>query len=163
MVVDDEALVRLGFGHILGPSEDIEVVASASGGDAVLRELRAMPDPPVVVMPATFLLKDTEPGQLAQLFRTLAPGGVVLTLKASRTPMHSHPGTETAVDAEAARERDALVVVAEGLSNVGIGARIHLGAGTVKDHVSAILTKLRVTSRGQAGLLDERPRSEAGR
>ena len=63
-----------------------------------------------------------------------------------------------------------LVLVAEGLSNADIGARIHLGAGTVKDHVSAILTKLRVTSRVQAallaqraGLLDERPQSQARR
>ncbi|MEV0200066.1 LuxR C-terminal-related transcriptional regulator [Nonomuraea sp. NPDC050691] len=67
------------------------------------------------------------------------------------------------------RERDVLVLVAEGLSNADVGARIHLGAGTVKDHVSAILTKLRATSRVQAallaqraGLLEERPRSQAG-
>ncbi|MDQ1032875.1 DNA-binding NarL/FixJ family response regulator [Streptomyces umbrinus] len=39
----------------------------------------------------------------------------------------------------------------------------------MKDHVGAILTKLRVTSRTQAalpaqtGLLDERPQPEAGR
>ena len=37
-----------------------------------------------------------------------------------------------------------------------IGTRIHLSAGTVKDHVSSILTKLRVSSRVQAALLAER-------
>ena len=219
VVVDDEALVLSGFGLILGASEDVEVVATASGGDAietvrrerpdvvlldirmpdvdgltVLRELRTMQDPPVVAMLTTFdadeyiltalnsgaagfLLKDTEPEQLAHLVRTLAAGGVVLSPKASRTLLSSHPGSETAVDEEAARvgllssrEREVLVLVAEGLSNADIGARIHLGAGTVKDHVSAILTKLRVTSRVQAallaqraGLLDQRPRSETGR
>ncbi|MEU9225020.1 response regulator transcription factor [Streptomyces massasporeus] len=219
VVVDDEALVRSGFGLILGASEDIEVVATATGGDAVetvrrerpdvvlldirmpdvdgltvLRELRAKPDPPVVAMLTTFdadeyiltalhcgaagfLLKDTEPEQLAHLVRTLAAGGVVLSPKASRTLLHSHPRTEAAVDEEAARvrlltsrERDVLVLVAEGLSNADIGARIHLGAGTVKDHVSAILTKLRVTSRVQAallaqraGLLDERPQPDSTR
>ena len=218
VVVDDEALVRSGFELILGSSPDISVVASASGGDAVatvrrerpdvvlldirmpdvdgltvLRELRTMPDPPVVAMLTTFdaddyiltalrcgaagfLLKDTEPDQLAQLVRTLAAGGVVLSPKASRTLLHGHPGTE-AIDEEAARvrlltarERDVLVLVAEGLSNADIGARIHLAAGTVKDHVSAILTKLRVASRVQAallaqraGLLDERPQPETER
>lgn len=218
VVVDDEALVRSGFELILGASPDISVVASASGGDAVatvrrerpdvvlldirmpdvdgltvLRELRTMPDPPVVAMLTTFdaddyilaalrcgaagfLLKDTEPDQLAQLVRTLAAGGVVLSPKASRTLLHGHPGTE-AIDEEAARvrlltarERDVLVLVAEGLSNADIGARIHLAAGTVKDHVSAILTKLRVASRVQAallaqraGLLDERPQPETER
>ena len=33
---------------------------------------------------------------------------------------------------------------------------MHLGTGTVKDHVSAILTKLQVGSRVQAALLAER-------
>ena len=37
-----------------------------------------------------------------------------------------------------------------------IGARVHLSVGTVKDHVSAILGKLRVTSRVQAALLAQR-------
>ncbi|WP_046773949.1 response regulator transcription factor, partial [Streptomyces scabiei] len=119
----------------------------------------------------------TEPDQLAHLVRTLAAGGVVLSPKASRTLLHSHSGSASAVDEDAtrvrlltSRERDVLVLVAEGLSNADIGARIHLGAGTVKDHVSAILTKLRVTSRVQAallaqraGLLDEGRRPEAGR
>jgi len=54
------------------------------------------------------------------------------------------------------RERDVLVLIAEGLSNADIGTRIHLSAGTVKDHVSSILTKLRVAGRVQAALLAER-------
>ena len=49
-----------------------------------------------------------------------------------------------------------LVLLAEGLSNADIGARLHLGTGTVKDHVSALLTKLRVSSRVQAALLAQR-------
>jgi DNA-binding NarL/FixJ family response regulator len=42
------------------------------------------------------------------------------------------------------------------LSNTDIGARIHVSVGTVKDHVSAILTKLRVGSRVQAALVAQR-------
>ncbi|GAB3244589.1 response regulator [Nocardioides dilutus] len=216
VVVDDEALVRSGFELILSAAPDIEVVATANGGDAVatvrdarpdvvlldirmpdvdgltvLRELRSMPDPPTVAMLTTFdadefiltalncgaagfLLKDTEPHQLAHLVRTLAAGGVVLSPKASRALLHN--GYSPALDEEAARvglltarEREVLVLVAQGLSNADIGKRIHLAVGTVKDHVSAILTKLRVTSRVQAallaqraGLLDEGPRPGAG-
>jgi DNA-binding NarL/FixJ family response regulator len=44
VVVDDEALVRSGFELILGASEDIEVVATASGGDAVETVRRERPD-----------------------------------------------------------------------------------------------------------------------
>jgi DNA-binding NarL/FixJ family response regulator len=97
------------------------------------------------------------------LVRTLAAGGVVLSPKASRTLLRGLPGSEGAVDDQAARvrlltdrERAVLVLVAEGLSNADIGSRLHLSTGTVKDHVSALLAKLRVTSRVQAALLAQR-------
>ncbi|MET9763555.1 response regulator transcription factor [Streptomyces sp. NPDC006372] len=150
-------------------------------GLTVLRRLRALPEPPVVAMLTTFdadeyivtalrsgaagfLLKDTEPEQLAQSVRTLAAGGVVMSPKASRVVWQGHPGAAVAVDDVEAtrvgrlteREREVLVLIAEGLSNADIGGRIHLSAGTVKDHVSAILAKLRVGSRVQAALLAQR-------
>ncbi|MBT1098022.1 response regulator transcription factor [Streptomyces sp. Tu102] len=205
MVVDDEALVRSGFELILSAADDIEVVATTAGAEAVetvrrvapdvvlldirmpdvdgltvLGRLRALAEPPVVAMLTTFdadeyiltalrsgaagfLLKDTEPDQLAQLVRTLAAGGVVMSPKASRAVWQSHPGAAAVGDEDAARvgrltdrEREVLVLIAEGLSNADIGTRIHLSAGTVKDHVSAILTKLRVGGRVQAALLAQR-------
>ncbi|WP_086824291.1 response regulator transcription factor [Streptomyces sp. NRRL B-24572] len=185
VVVDDEALVRSGFRMILNASDGIEVVATAEGAQAadvvrrelpdvvlldirmpdvdgltVLRQIRTLPEPPHAAMLTTFdtdeyiltalrsgasgfLLKDTEPERLAQLVRTLAAGGVVMSPKASRALLRSHPGAGAPQDAE-------------GLSNADIGTRIHLSTGTVKDHVSSILTKLRVTSRVQATLLAER-------
>jgi DNA-binding NarL/FixJ family response regulator len=198
-------LIRSGFRLILNAADDIEVVATVGGSEAVdtvrsqhpdvvlldirmpdvdgltvLREVRSMPEAPVVAMLTTFdmdeyilaalqngaagfLLKDTEPDQLAHLVRTLAAGGVVLSPKASRTLIHSCAGTGPAADEQVARvdlltarEQDVLVLVAKGLSNAEIGSTIHLGTGTVKDHVSAILTKLRVTSRVQAALLAQR-------
>ncbi|MFJ9590076.1 response regulator [Streptomyces acidicola] len=206
VVVDDEALVRSGFGLILNAADDIEVVGTATGalsvalvrqhrpdvvlldirmpdvdGLTVLRELRSLAAPPVVAMLTTFdadeyvltalesgaagfLLKDTEPEHLAQLVRTLAAGGVVLSPKASRTLTHGRPhAAPGAVDDEAARvhrltdrERDVLLLLARGMSNADIGMRLHLSTGTVKDHVSAVLGKLRVAGRVQAALLAQR-------
>ncbi|MFB6672107.1 response regulator [Streptomyces sp. NPDC056390] len=191
---------------ILSAADDIEVVATAQGAEALetvrreqpdvmlldirmpdvdgltlLRQVRELPDAPIVAMLTTFdtdeyivtalrsgaagfLLKDTEPDQLAQLVRSLAAGGVVMSPKASRSMLHSHPLNGPAADNEEAarvgrltdREREVLVLVAQGLTNADIGARIHLSAGTVKDHVSAILGKLRVASRVQAALLAQR-------
>ncbi|WP_370457867.1 response regulator [Actinoplanes sp. OR16] len=204
VVVDDEALVRSGFALILGAAADIDVVATATGGEAVtaVREhqpdvvlldirmpdvdgltvlglLRQLDDPPIVAMLTTFdadeyvlaaldrgaagfLLKDTEPEHLAQLVRTLAAGGVVMSPKASRTLLRTLPRT-SALDGDlerverlTGRERDVLVLLAQGLSNAEIGVRLHLGTGTVKDHVSALLTKLRVSGRVQAALLAQR-------
>ncbi|WP_240799990.1 response regulator [Streptomyces rhizosphaericola] len=149
-------------------------------GLTVLQQIRTLSEPPNVAMLTTFdtdeyiltalrsgaagfLLKDTEPEQLAQLVRTLAAGGVVMSPKASRALLRGHPGAGAPQDADLARvgllsdrERDVLALVAEGLSNGDIGTRIHLSAGTVKDHVSSILTKLRVSSRVQAALLAQR-------
>lgn len=204
VVVDDEALVRSGFQLILRAAGDIDVVATATGAQAIreiglhkpdvvlldirmpdvdgltiLRQLRALSKPPVVAMLTTFdadeyvaaalragaagfLLKNTEPEQLAQSVRTLAGGGVVLSSKVSRTVvdgfLESGSGSEAAerVAQLTDRERDVLVLVSAGLSNAEIGARVHLSVGTIKDHVSAILTKLQVTSRVQAALLAQR-------
>ncbi|GAA2049154.1 response regulator transcription factor [Streptomyces cheonanensis] len=149
-------------------------------GLTLLWQIQALPEPPHVAMLTTFdtdeyvltalrsgaagfLLKDTEPEQLVQLVHTLAAGGVVMSPKASRALLRGHPGAGAPQDADVARvallsdrEREVLVLIAKGLSNADIGTRIHLSAGTVKDHVSSILTKLRVSSRVQAALLAER-------
>jgi DNA-binding NarL/FixJ family response regulator len=204
VVVDDEELVRSGFRLILQAAGDIDVVATATGAQAVrevslqrpdvvlldirmpdvdgltiLRELQGLTPPPIVAMLTTFdsdeyistalrsgaagfILKDTGPDQLAQMVRTLAAGGVVLSSKVSRTVVDGYLGSSadsdavTQVEQLTERERAVLVLIAEGLSNSDIGARIHVSVGTVKDHVSAILTKLRVGSRVQAALVAER-------
>ncbi|MEU5957822.1 response regulator transcription factor [Streptomyces sp. NPDC047525] len=152
-------------------------------GLSVLSAVRALPKPPVVAMLTTFdtdeyvlsalrtgaagfLLKDTEPEHLAQLVRTLAAGGVVLSPRASHAVLRGHPEADEGVARVGRlteREREVLVLVAGGLSNGEIGARMHLSAATVKDHVSAILGKLRVSSRVQAALLAQRAGLLTGR
>jgi DNA-binding NarL/FixJ family response regulator len=148
-------------------------------GLTVLGQIRLLEEPPAVAMLTTFdadeyvlaaldrgaagfLLKDTEPEHLAQLVRTLAAGGVVMSPKASRTLLRTLP-RPSAPDEERDRmgrltapERDVLVLLAQGLSNAEIGVRLHLGTGTVRDHVSELLTKLRVSGRVQAALLARR-------
>ncbi|WP_353943734.1 response regulator transcription factor [Streptomyces sp. HUAS MG91] len=205
LVVDDEALVRTGFTHILDATGGIEVVAAVSGGQAVssvrelepdvvlldirmpdvdgltvLAELRRLENPPVVAMLTTFdadeyidaalrsgaagfLLKDTDPEQLPYLIRTLAEGGTVLSSRVTRTVVNGfldqggrEPAAALLVGRLTERERDVLVLMAEGLANADIGIRLHLSVGTVKGHVSALLEKLEVGSRVQAALLAER-------
>jgi DNA-binding NarL/FixJ family response regulator len=204
VVVDDEALVRTGFTHILNAADDIEVVGAVPGGQAVqavretcpdvvlldirmpdvdgltvLADLRRLLQPPVVAVLTTFdtdeyvetalrsgaagfLLKDTDPEQLPCLVRSLAEGGTVLSSKVTRTVVDGYlekgpaDPAATVVGRLTDRERAVLVLMAEGLANTDIGARLHLSTGTVKGHVSSIFTKLRVNSRVQAALLAER-------
>ncbi|PRY20537.1 ATP-binding protein [Pseudosporangium ferrugineum] len=62
------------------------------------------------------------------------------------------PRAATAADPTGltARQREVLELLAEGLSNAQIAAALSLSAKTVDHHVSAVLGKLGVTSRGQA-------------
>lgn len=52
------------------------------------------------------------------------------------------------------RETEVLALVAQGLSNQAIGARLHLTEGTVKSHLARIYTKLSVDSRTVATAID---------
>lgn len=51
------------------------------------------------------------------------------------------------------REMDVLRLIAKGLTNAEISARLHLTPGTVRNYVSEILAKLDVADRTQAALL----------
>ena len=51
------------------------------------------------------------------------------------------------------REVDVLRLIARGLNNSEIAARLHLSDGTVRNHVSAILAKLEVADRTQAAVI----------
>lgn len=50
------------------------------------------------------------------------------------------------------RERQVLTLVAEGLTNVEIGARLHLSRHTVKEYLSGAMRKLAVDNRVEAAL-----------
>ncbi|MDP0400504.1 response regulator [Tsukamurella strandjordii] len=146
-------------------------------GLTLLDKFTRMPSPPVVAMLTTFdsdeyiahalrrgasgfLVKDTDPEQLVQLVRTLAEGGVVLSPKVATQVVSGFLGGVTVddlgTDKLSPREREVLVLVADGLSNLEIGRVMHLSVGTVKDHVSALLGKLGVANRVQAALVAQR-------
>ncbi|GIE74530.1 LuxR family transcriptional regulator [Actinoplanes philippinensis] len=65
-------------------------------------------------------------------------------------PRGPRPATAADEAGLTARQAQVLALLADGLSNADIAARLTLSVKTVEHHVSAVLAKLGVTSRGQA-------------
>jgi DNA-binding NarL/FixJ family response regulator len=106
-----------------------------------------------------FLVKDTEPADLLQAVRVVARGDALLSpsvtrrlitdlaTRPERPPLSDSLGRALAV--LTVRERQVLGLVAEGLSNDEIAARLFLSPLTSKTHVSRIMTKLDARDRAQ--------------
>jgi len=100
-----------------------------------------------------FLLKDTRPAQLLEAIEVVAGGDALLHPRVTKRlierlaalPQPKSSNDDGLTD----RERDVLLAVAQGLSNHEIAAQLHLGYGTVKTHVSHMLTKLDCRDRAQ--------------
>ena len=103
-----------------------------------------------------FLLKDTRPTQLLEAIEVVAAGEALLHPRVTRRLIERFAALPAERSPRAAqddgltgREREVLTEVARGLSNQEIGERLHLGYGTVKTHVSHLLTKLDCRDRAQ--------------
>lgn len=109
-----------------------------------------------------YLLKNVRPEQLFDDLRgvmrgeaPIAPAVATKLLEVLRTGgIPSRPAAGTAPGADVPvltrRESEILQLVAEGLSNKEIGARLTITEGTVKNHVHNALEKLHLTNRVQA-------------
>lgn len=96
-----------------------------------------------------YLLKNTQPLALAQALRGIATGQQVFAAEVVCTAFGARP-SEHQRDKLSQREREVLTLLACGLSNRAIGARLHLSNATVKYHCGQIFAKLGVESRAQA-------------
>ena len=101
---------------------------------------------------AGFLLKDTSIESLAEAVRAVADGGLVIDPRVARLAFTTD-GSRTAGDESPVlavltpTERKVASLVAEGLTNQAIAARMVLAEGTVKNHVSTLLHKLQAPDR----------------
>ncbi|MGP3971162.1 response regulator [Streptomyces sp. 6N223] len=104
-----------------------------------------------------FLLKDVTAERLFDAVRVVAAGEALLAPSVTRrligefTRLRRRPaGAATPLDALTPRETEVLRLLAEGLSNAEIAARLVVGEETVKTHVSRVLRKLGLRDRAQA-------------
>ncbi len=204
LLVDDDALVRAGLRMILESTDDLDLVGEAGDGadavdavqrcrpDVVLMDIRmsrtdglaateavrALPDPPAVIVLTTFdlddhvfraleagaagfLLKDTPPLDLLQGIRVVAAGDSMLSPSVTRR-LIDHVADDARSERRqqalalvgqlTEREREVLVEVGRGSSNADIGRTLFLSEATVKAHVSRLLLKMGATNRVQLAI-----------
>jgi RNA polymerase sigma factor (sigma-70 family) len=98
-----------------------------------------------------YLLKDTPANQLVETIRRVHAGEVFIqpeiASRALRELMHPHSHS---LEPLSEREREVLVLLAQGASNREIAEKLVITEGTVKNHVSNLLAKLQAENRTQA-------------
>jgi DNA-binding NarL/FixJ family response regulator len=187
-LVDDHPVVRAGMRALVDGQEDLTVVGEASdaqsalslvaavrpdvvlmdlnlgsgpGGAEVTARLRALPEPPQVLVLTTYdteadilsaidagasgyLLKDAPPEDLFRAIRGTARGEVVLApAVAARLVRRTGPLLTD-------REVEILGLLATGQSNRELAKRLFVSEATIKSHLSHIYTKLEVDTRAAA-------------
>jgi DNA-binding NarL/FixJ family response regulator len=107
-----------------------------------------------------YLLKDVSGEELADAIRVVAAGGSMIEPSIARkvvaefarlTP--APPQTkQQLIEPLSERETEILKLLAQGLTNKEIAARLYLAEGTVKNYVTSILQKIGARDRTQAAL-----------
>ena len=156
-----------------------------SGVEATRRLLAARPDTAVVVLTSFadpdlvidaldagaigYLLKDAEPDGLVGAVRAAARGESPLDPRAARV-MLAGRARPAPVSVLSGREKEVLVLVAEGLANKQIARTLGIAERTVKAHLTSVFTQIGVTDRTSAalwahrrGLVSAPPRPALGR
>ena len=100
-----------------------------------------------------YVLKNVARARLLEALRSVARGESLLDSKVTKGVVenliaaHSAPGED---DELTAREREVLVLIAEGATNKEIAAKLVVSENTARNHVSHILSKLGFSRRSEA-------------
>lgn len=109
-----------------------------------------------------FIGKGAEPDEIVRAVRTVHQGEALLSSSATRALIARAVGRGGALRSErweaalaplTPREREVLELVAEGLTNQDIAARLTISPHTAKTHVNRIMTKVAASDRAQLVIL----------
>jgi DNA-binding NarL/FixJ family response regulator len=98
-----------------------------------------------------YLLKDAEPEEIIRGVRAAARGESPLAPRAA-TELITERSTSASGVELSVREREVLLLVAEGLPNKLIARQLEISEKTVKAHLTSVFAQLGVTDRTQAAL-----------
>jgi DNA-binding NarL/FixJ family response regulator len=134
------------------PDARVLILTTFEDEDYVLGALRAGA--------SGFLLKRSRPEELIAAIHTIARGDALLAPTVTRTVIEQlasrplpDPRAGRRLRSLTPRERDVLELVALGLTNQEIAARLVVEESTVKTHVKRVLSKLDLRDRIQAVIL----------
>ena len=106
-----------------------------------------------------FLLKDASGEQLAAAVRTVSAGQALLAPAITRRLIEDFcngpaPGAAAAGETGrlSERELDVVRLVAQGMSNAEIAAKLYLSEATIKSHIARVLAKLGLRDRVQVAV-----------
>jgi DNA-binding NarL/FixJ family response regulator len=105
-----------------------------------------------------FLLKHVVPAEIAAAIRAVSTGGACLDPviarrlieKINALPDQKPISTPAQLAQLTPRERDVLILLAQGLSNIEVGKRLGIAEATVKTNLAKIMPKLGVRAKAQA-------------
>jgi DNA-binding NarL/FixJ family response regulator len=159
-------IARAGFESVLEGHAGIELLASSAHAEVVLRDElpRASEEsssvPTVVLSDEPFTSRLLRRGVHAILPRDAPAEQIVAALHAASAGLIAIPadgvtlmvpaGSESEVENLTPREMETLEMLAEGLSNKQVAARLHISEHTAKFHVNSILGKLGAGTRTEA-------------
>lgn len=131
----------------LHPDARILVMTSFAADDKVFPSIKAGA--------LGYLLKDSDPEDLIRMIRQVFRGELSIHPTIARKVIHelSHPAREPLTPSPITeREVEILQLMAQGMENKEIAARLVVRDATVRTHVSNILRKLQLANRVQATL-----------
>jgi NarL family two-component system response regulator LiaR len=131
------------------PSTQVIILTSHTDQGHILRALRAGA--------LSYLPKEADPDEIATAIRKAARGepSISSTIGTRLIRQLSAPAHEqgAGIGQLTNRELEILRLIADGLNNTAIAHRLVISEGTVKTHVSSILSKLQLNDRTQAAVL----------
>jgi DNA-binding NarL/FixJ family response regulator len=127
------------------PSAQIVILTVYEDTDTIFKALRAGA--------CGYLLKRSPPEEILNAIRDILQGGAPMTSAIARKLVAAFqepvPAQSTAAPLSA-REREILDLLAQGLANKEIGAKLNLSPFTVKNHLARVFEKLHVRCRTEA-------------
>ena len=119
------------------PETKIIVLTTFAASDAIARALE--------LGAAGAVMKTAEDGELVSIIRTVASGGRVVSEEIQKLLADDPPAEKLT-----ARQMDILESVTRGLTNADIAKMLGLREQSVKEHISAIFTKIGAANRSEA-------------